>query len=396
MSSGKIGKNIRKDSVYGYGDVPGNEGTRLKNRSENYLYRAEIDASGANRELVSDIKTEKIDKRKRLLDWLKASQAKRDENNRQVFSRWIERMDNMQTQTREQSLCPIFFCDYLPTPHVMYSTMDGYQDERVNNPAVFLGSPFMYQPQQEFYQPQNFEYLLKQSEQLMERSTFTDFGYYLPGFICNHELYEHTYNFKQQKKLEHDDASARLSAFGTPDALSLGAMVFPYSCAHFLPQNHDEYSATDIDENDATCGCLSDFGSGMLSLPLLYQPEYFGFLPQAPSYYPLSQPSVQLENVPFYSANDGPVYEMGVFCNQINSNIEFDVVKWNNILENITNNASFGKSEIVKQRNFPDMVQPNLKGIEKNWINEEKVGKEEKEKGINEKKKLLKVKVGNC
>lgn len=36
--------------------------------------------------------------RKRLLEWLQTSQAKRDENNRQVFSRWIDRIDSLHAQ----------------------------------------------------------------------------------------------------------------------------------------------------------------------------------------------------------------------------------------------------------------------------------------------------------
>lgn len=36
--------------------------------------------------------------RERLLEWLRTSQAKRDENNRQVFTRWIDRIDSMNNQ----------------------------------------------------------------------------------------------------------------------------------------------------------------------------------------------------------------------------------------------------------------------------------------------------------
>ncbi|KAF6777727.1 hypothetical protein AHF37_03094 [Paragonimus kellicotti] len=36
--------------------------------------------------------------REKLLEWLRTSQAKRDENNRQVFTRWIDRIDSMNSQ----------------------------------------------------------------------------------------------------------------------------------------------------------------------------------------------------------------------------------------------------------------------------------------------------------
>lgn len=392
ISSGRVNTNIRKDSVYGYGDVPGNERTRSKSRPENYSSRKKKDASGAMKEAIpNDIKDDKIDKRQRLLDWLKASQAKRDENNRQVFSRWIEKMDSMKPQIREQSACPAFYCDCLSPPHTLYSAANGYPGEIMGNSGIILGSPFMYQPQKEILYPQNFEYLLKQSQQLMEWSTFTDFGYYLPRFIYNHELCEHMYALKQQKKLENDDADAGLSAFGNPTALNFGAMVVPYPCMHLFPQNHDEHKVTAIGENDAQWDWLSGLGSKMLPPPLLYQPE-FGFVLQAPSDCPPTQAPMQLENIYFLPTNDGsnasiPMWEFELFCNQVNSNIGFDMVKWGNMLGDI-NNASFENSEIAKRGNLQDMVKSNSRSLEKNMIKEEVKAKEK----INE-KKLLKLKV---
>ncbi|VDD75065.1 unnamed protein product [Mesocestoides corti] len=97
----------------------------------------------------------KSDKRQKLLDWLKKSQAKRDENNRQVFSRWIEKMDNLKAQERDRGSNLTFYCDHLPPPHILYSAINNFQSDAIGNPTVYVGvSQFVYPPHQELIDPQ--------------------------------------------------------------------------------------------------------------------------------------------------------------------------------------------------------------------------------------------------
>ncbi len=143
--------NVRQNSVYGCGDVPGNE-SPMNNSSRGSKFGKKSTPSSNNQSKAPQKNDDngKPDKRQKLLDWLKASQAKRDENNRQVFSRWIEKMDNIKSQSREQNAGPTFYCDYLPPPQVMYSAINNYQGEATGTPTVYLGMPpFMYPQHQD-------------------------------------------------------------------------------------------------------------------------------------------------------------------------------------------------------------------------------------------------------
>ncbi|VDN13526.1 unnamed protein product [Dibothriocephalus latus] len=144
--------NTQFNSVYCYGDGPVLESSHKTiqrprkstafDARESNTSASSADKIGSQSVDVTDGGTSKNNKRQKLLAWLKASQAKRDENNRQVFSRWIEKIDNERPKGHLTSHHrPTFYCDQFPQPQMLVSAMQSYPGGSAGVPLIYVGYP---------------------------------------------------------------------------------------------------------------------------------------------------------------------------------------------------------------------------------------------------------------
>ncbi|KAH9282925.1 hypothetical protein ECG_04389 [Echinococcus granulosus] len=411
---GQINSNFHKDSVYGFGDVPGTEAALAKHHSEAAVENGKCPKSSKKKKPTSgpicqlkptatNTEDEKPDKRQRLLDWLKASQAKRDENNRQVFSRWIEKMDNMKTQVQEQSSCPTFYCDYLPLPHVLYSAISNCQEEAIGTPTVYLGvPPFMYQPQPELIDPQllhSAECFLKRPDQLVDVGSTSECEYYFPdnpGLICNHDFYAQTFGPKPQGGSE----STPETSSEKPDLASVGAenpvsyatpgtpiipapvnyttaapIVFPIPCMHYFNHSSEEPNIVVPSGDGIDNSAASILGSKPSSSPLLLQTD-LRQMTQAPPSCSFVKHSKHPMGDNFYPPNESfnaspSMRDLALVYNHANPALNFDMIHWNSLLDDISNKVSASPQNIGKQAIFQEMLLSELSNGLKGGVQEE-------------------------
>ncbi|KAL7065270.1 hypothetical protein AAHC03_05357 [Spirometra sp. Aus1] len=144
--------NSQFNSVYCYGDgpvlEPSHKTVQRPRKSATFDSResntsaSSADKIGSQGTDVADGGTAKNNKRQKLLAWLKASQAKRDENNRQVFSRWIEKIDSERPKGHSASHHgPTFYCDQFPQPQMLVSAMQSYAGGSAGVPLIYVGYP---------------------------------------------------------------------------------------------------------------------------------------------------------------------------------------------------------------------------------------------------------------
>lgn len=83
--------------------------------------------------------------RERLLEWLRVSQAKRDENNRQIFSRWIDRLErlNKQGTTNVSPIQPVPFLPNELNNQMEYQHGTIFQQPVTNLPGLLAASTFL-------------------------------------------------------------------------------------------------------------------------------------------------------------------------------------------------------------------------------------------------------------
>ncbi|VDM05289.1 unnamed protein product [Schistocephalus solidus] len=143
--------NSQLNSVYCYGDGPvlgHSHKTAQRPRKSTTFDARESNTSASNADKIGSQSADATDgnsknnKRQKLLAWLKASQAKRDENNRQVFSRWIEKIDSERPKAHSTSHHgPTFYCDQFPQPQMLVSAMQSYPGGSAGVPLIYVGYP---------------------------------------------------------------------------------------------------------------------------------------------------------------------------------------------------------------------------------------------------------------
>lgn len=398
-SFGRVNNSFHKDFVYGYGDVPDNEifnsknqhstvsehGRNVRSSKKKKSFPATV---GKVRPAATNCENDKSDKHQRLLDWLKASQAKRDENNRQVFSRWVEKMDNLKAQAREQGSCPAFYCDILPPPHVLYSAISNYQGESIGSATVYLGvPPFLYHSPQELvdpHLPQNATCFLKGSEQLLDVGTVPACSYYASensGLTNGHELYNQDHKPRPMGQSESapevsekKDAVAftcteNSAVFGAPGTSVISAatsyptpILFPLPCLNYINQGNEETNMVSSNTDGASSNGTSMLNLNPASSPVLFQTECRQVVEVPPPYTPSPLPKQSIGSN-FYSPNACiyPMYDLRLIYNQGSSAFSFDVNHWNSLLD-CPNCKTFEKSqEIEKQGVFQGTFQSELK-----------------------------------
>ncbi|VDM22999.1 unnamed protein product [Hydatigera taeniaeformis] len=400
--------NSHNESVYGFGDVPRTEAAFIKQTSEttkeNRKFfkpsRRKKTTSGPICQLkstTSNTEDEKTDKRQRLLDWLKASQAKRDENNRQVFSRWIEKMDSMKAQVREQSTCPTFYCDYLPLPHVLYSAISNCQEEAIGTPTVYLGVPqFMYHPQTELIDPQlmhNAECFLKMSDQLVDVGPASEYEYGFPdnpGLLSNHDFYAQTQGESTQEALiEKADLTSSCAEnamqYGAPGASIVPAsmnytttapIVFPIPCMHYFNQSAEEPNIVVPSGDGIDNSATSILGPKPPSSPILFQTDFRQMAQAPPSCSFVNRSKHPVANT-LYSPNEGfnaspSMRDLTFVYNHANPALNFDMIHWNSLLDDISNKMSALPQDVGKQAIFQEMLLSELSTGLKGGVHEGK------------------------
>lgn len=410
---GQANSNVRRNSVYGFGDVPGTEAAFAIHRSEAAVENGKCSKPSKKKKPTSgpicqpkptteNTEDEKPDKRQRLLDWLKASQAKRDENNRQVFSRWIEKMDSMKTQVREQSPCPTFYCDYLPLPHVLYSAISNCQEETIGTPTVYLSVPqFMYHPHPELIDPQlihNAECFLKRSDQMADVGSTPECEYYFPdnpGLLCNHDFYAQTFGSKsqgesgstQEVSSERNDLASmgaeNLITYGAPGTPIIPApmnytttapIVFPIPCMHYFNHSAEEANIAVPGGDGIDNSAASILGPKPPSSPLLFQTD-LKQIAQAPLSCSFVNHSKHPVNNTFYPPNESfnassSVRDLALVCNHANPALNFDMIHWNSLLDDISNKVSAPPRDVEKQAIFQEMLLSELSTSLKGGVQE--------------------------